>query len=640
MSIITNQKNVYGNIANFFKMHSYDFSTKTAEHQCNLLIPDYQREYVWTQHTAKKLWEDLVECMDSKRGINSHFTGNIFLYKPKQDDNTMYIVDGQQRITSIMLILYAIKGCCYLYSKSITNITLKDTYSQLIDKINYLASKFKTNNMNSQFFHDYVIVRDNNTTLIDNNTGKKVFESYSSMGMMSLNKNLKNAYDFFYNTIHEYTEDYRRKSKTPDADTQNILEKIYLHATNNLELVFLICDEEQAVYRVFESLNNRGKALDPIDLIKNEIFKGKTNPLTITRWNEMRINFDNNNNFQNYVLYYLSVMIHKQIIRRERLYETLLIYFEDKTLSIDDFVNKLHMIHGLYLFFNGNQKKSTSFKTESMKYLAEEYHVGKYIAPNYVLIPCFSKFLEPHSKLKEKDIFKIASLCFNIMYRYKSIINAQGSAKALEELMLNTGKMFEEFDTKYSLNDILKNLSDFALAKADDGKFEKALENYSDKNGAHAIPYALLRRIAAYPDPSVTPSTKTYNFANYKRKNATLEHILPVKHQATPSWATAFGSANKCDEYVNRLGNYCLLEQDINSVIKNFSYTDKLSHTTKKGTTGYTTSTHTTLSGARYIAKTYTKWTPTEIDKRQKELAAKAPTYFPIEVTKLFDCSN
>lgn len=79
----------------------------------NLVIPDYQRPYRWTEENVRLLLQDIYESW--KTGKNSYRIGSIILYV--SNDNKLNIVDGQQRVTTILLMLRALqssfgKGLC------------------------------------------------------------------------------------------------------------------------------------------------------------------------------------------------------------------------------------------------------------------------------------------------------------------------------------------------------------------------------------------------------------------------------------------------------------------------------------------------------------------------------------------------
>ncbi|MCD4651993.1 MAG: DUF262 domain-containing protein [Candidatus Cloacimonetes bacterium] len=72
------------------------------------VIPKYQRGYSWGEKERKDLFED-VKNIPKMGDDYTHFTGTIIALKKKTDEKIYEIVDGQQRLTSIILLLHAIE---------------------------------------------------------------------------------------------------------------------------------------------------------------------------------------------------------------------------------------------------------------------------------------------------------------------------------------------------------------------------------------------------------------------------------------------------------------------------------------------------------------------------------------------------
>ncbi|MCZ6156694.1 DUF262 domain-containing protein [Campylobacter ureolyticus] len=97
------------NIGEIFNLLDGDENTKFSPQKPNfenLRIPNYQRPYRWTTKNANELIDDILEAMDNKK--SEYLIGNIILHKNKDGDKEYFdIVDGQQRLTTLALIIYA-----------------------------------------------------------------------------------------------------------------------------------------------------------------------------------------------------------------------------------------------------------------------------------------------------------------------------------------------------------------------------------------------------------------------------------------------------------------------------------------------------------------------------------------------------
>lgn len=68
-------------------------------------IPKYQRGYAWDVQNVRDLFDDITESIESN---SNHYIGTIVLSKDKEDDEKFHVVDGQQRITTISMIIKAL----------------------------------------------------------------------------------------------------------------------------------------------------------------------------------------------------------------------------------------------------------------------------------------------------------------------------------------------------------------------------------------------------------------------------------------------------------------------------------------------------------------------------------------------------
>lgn len=76
------------------------------------LIPMYQRAYVWSEDECEQLWDDVLNFFNTKSENDDYFLGSIVMYK---ENNKQNIIDGQQRTTTLSLLIRA------LYEKALNN---------------------------------------------------------------------------------------------------------------------------------------------------------------------------------------------------------------------------------------------------------------------------------------------------------------------------------------------------------------------------------------------------------------------------------------------------------------------------------------------------------------------------------------
>jgi hypothetical protein len=214
-------------------------------------IPVYQREYKWGEEEASELIEDLENYHDSD--TEGLFLGNL-IFEKAQEKNTL-VVDGQQRLTTILLLLVA----CRMHAKKLGLVPLA---TKIQDKITFTDSTtseslgcrlFASDSVREVFEH---ITKDNwdgvFPTVIEKN-GKK------QQVKRQVNR-LKPIYDFFLQALTEF--------KQPELS--KFLGAIYRAYVIRIEIE----DEEEAL-NLFERTNARGMDLEISDLLKNHLFSKK-----------------------------------------------------------------------------------------------------------------------------------------------------------------------------------------------------------------------------------------------------------------------------------------------------------------------------------------------------------------------------
>ena len=235
-------------------------------------IPDYQRGYAWQQSQLVDFWDDLVNLQDSRY----HYTGLLSLKTLKRSETktwgsdlwmvdkgfkACHIVDGQQRLTTFIILLNEIveftRSLNENEGKPDEEIVLGyDTLKDVIAK--YICQHRPPNNQITTYLFGYEV---------DNPSADylryRVFnEPYSgTVNETYYTKNLKYAKTFF-------SENLSALYKNEGLEG---LSNLYLKLT--LRLMFNIheIDDDYDVFVAFETMNNRGKKLTNLELLKNRL---------------------------------------------------------------------------------------------------------------------------------------------------------------------------------------------------------------------------------------------------------------------------------------------------------------------------------------------------------------------------------
>ena len=249
-------------------------------------IPRYQRRYVWDETNWRVLWEDILsqlglelhkdkievkqpEKLNSPsvlRSENKHFTGIIVTQTIEEDDLERHVViDGQQRLTTLQIILCVIRDICKFKGYALTDeidglIANKSTVSQRFPDASYkfISTEYDEKEFTAIVKGDYgelkfAALESDDTTYIRS----EVFAS------KHLSVNVVNAYDYFYEWIRIYTAEEYDYHK---------LDSLIRIIKNRFHVVQIMLDPSDPSEKIFESINATGRMLSEFDYLRNNLF--------------------------------------------------------------------------------------------------------------------------------------------------------------------------------------------------------------------------------------------------------------------------------------------------------------------------------------------------------------------------------
>ena len=236
-------------------------------------IPDYQRGYAWTTRQLKDFWEDVVNLPSDR----FHYTGLLSLKKVERtvwqswnDERWLledrgykpfHIVDGQQRLTTFVIFIQAISELLRaipenkdkkdedIYLGSFSLKAIKEEYLVVQKPPQFIINtyKFSYEIDNPSFkFLKYRILKERNIGTIQ--------ETFYTL-------NLENAKNFFAENLKNYFEQYGLSE----------IETLFKKLTQNLMFNLYEISDDFDVFVAFETMNNRGKKLSNLELLKNRL---------------------------------------------------------------------------------------------------------------------------------------------------------------------------------------------------------------------------------------------------------------------------------------------------------------------------------------------------------------------------------
>lgn len=218
------------------------------------VIPEYQRPYAWTDEQVETLFEDLWEFTATRGGTEregSYFLGSIVAYE--NEDGEQEIIDGQQRITSLFLLLRAI------YTKLNATPASERTpeANNFIGKIE--PAIWRTNKLTGTVDYKNILL----TSRVVNNEGNKILRTILETG--KADENAKDNYSKNYRSFQELFD--KHSTENPLMVYQFIYALL-----NQAILLPITADDQEIALTIFSTLNDRGLPLSDADIFKAKIY--------------------------------------------------------------------------------------------------------------------------------------------------------------------------------------------------------------------------------------------------------------------------------------------------------------------------------------------------------------------------------
>ncbi len=236
-------------------------------------IPRFQRPYSWDRENVEDFWNDAIVADDP-----DYFIGSFVLYRSKSDADLFFIVDGQQRLTTITLLLAAIRDAL----QALAFKPLAVGVQRLIER----------EDVNSELR----FVLDSETPYPYLQEQIQKFEDKGPNAAVGTEQEaIKSASEYLLSQIQgglqaidsDTTTDDRKKIEAKRKKLLTIRDKIL-----RLQLISITLGNEDDAYLIFETLNTRGKDLTVSDLVKNHLTRllkpaNKAVDTTKDTWNKI-----------------------------------------------------------------------------------------------------------------------------------------------------------------------------------------------------------------------------------------------------------------------------------------------------------------------------------------------------------------
>lgn len=489
------------------------------------IIPPFQRNYEWSKVQCEELFNDIK--LSYKTG-KTHYLGNIIYYIGEHNSasfDEFILVDGQQRVTTILLLLCAIRD---ISNDEDLKRVINRKYLKNEDSIETFKVKLKQTSYDEESF----------ISIVES-------DLYNSNKESNIYKNYKTFIDLLGNSDVTPREIYETIPKLEVVDV-NLSAGEY-----SLTL--------ETVQTVFEKINSTGKKLTPADLIRNYLLLAGSSKEQEKLYKQHWVKIEQkvkNENISKFARDYLIMNIFDDV-PEDSIYKNFKEHFSD--IDHLDILSELHSLSKYYswLVFENSPNEDINHILIYLNLLKTDD-----LYPLYLYL--FSKLYDYNiSELK-----KILELISDYMLRYR-IVSPSGGGGALRSVIHQLLEKLNSEEIGLTYDNILFELSNsntIAGRFPDDVEFKEALMNSNNLNYRYAR--VVLLKIEENETKNVRISPK----------NITIEHLMPQK--LSEWWIKYLGGKESAEaiyeKYLNCIGNLTPMSAKYNLKNSNKSWDFKL----------------------------------------------------------------
>jgi uncharacterized protein with ParB-like and HNH nuclease domain len=484
------------------------------------IIPPFQRNYEWGYEQCTELFNDIIKAYNIKR---NHYLGNIVYFVGENNGasyNEFILIDGQQRVTSILLLLCALRDSAdndSLFNSINKRYLVNDTGD------NRYRIRLKQTAYDSECF----------TEIIDRN-----FRSMSS-------NNISRNYLHFKKLINS--------SMISPKDIYETITKLEVVDVN-----LQIENDLAAIQTIFEKINSTGKQLTPADLIRNYLLLANNSCEQEELYHSYWVKIENrikNENISRFARDYLILNIFEDV-QDKNIYKMFKEYFDKSNIAHKDILNDLYKYSEYYEWLK--------FENCPIEKIRKVIKLLNYVKSDDVY-PLYLYLFEKKYDDDKYELYKILNLISDFMLRYR-IVSPSGGGGALRAVVhqllekLNSGIILDDYESIYY---------ELSNSNTPAGRFPNDIEFKNSLMDSVNTTYAKLVLV------KIEEFEKNNELVDLSK--ITIEHIMP--QTLTDWWVNNFGSKEAAEiiyeKYLNCIGNLAPISKSYNSKNSNKSWLEK-----------------------------------------------------------------
>lgn len=502
------------------------------------IVPIFQRNYSWQKSQYEQLWFDILRASKFKEKQN-HFIGSIVyidMGTPAGRPQQLLLIDGQQRLTTISILLCAIKD--------------------YVQKFNLETKLINLAKIKNQFLYNSDEIDEDRYKLLLNVQDKETYIKLIDNTIFTVNKpatNIIKCYEFFYERIEDFIKQYGQ------------IDEIYA-GIFKLSLVSISLDKDSDnPQMIFESMNSTGKDLSQTDLLRNyllmDLTPEKQTRLYKTYWKPMEELFGEDiykNDLNKFDYFIRDFLILKSdtghICKINNVYENFKRYYLDNNCEKFAVLKDLFTYAKYYACIDLLQENDDELKLYWQEFKKLDSHV---------VYPFLLKLYDDYSRqiLIKEDFKKILQVVISYLWR-----------RAICEIPTNSlsktfATLYQAVDKEDYVNSVIKAFVFKSSYKRFPSDYE-VREKLQTKDIYH---FRLRKYLLEALENYYHKEPIDLNTANY-----TIEHIMPQNIEHNLSWQQMLGEdwQEVHSLYLHTLGNLTIT--GYNAEMSNKSFGEKV----------------------------------------------------------------
>lgn len=502
------------------------------------IVPIFQRNYSWQKSQYEQLWFDILRASKFKEKQN-HFIGSIVyidMGTPAGRPQQLLLIDGQQRLTTISILLCAIKD--------------------YVQKFNLETKLINLAKIKNQFLYNSDEIDEDRYKLLLNVQDKETYIKLIDNTIFTVNKpatNIIKCYEFFYERIEDFIKQHGQ------------IDEIYA-GIFKLSLVSISLDKDSDnPQMIFESMNSTGKDLSQTDLLRNyllmDLTPEKQTRLYKTYWKPMEELFGEDiykndlNKFDYFIRDFLTLKNDTgHICKINNVYENFKRYYLDNNCEKFAVLKDLFTYAKYYACIDLLQENDDELKLYWQEFKKLDSHV---------VYPFLLKLYDDYSRqiLIKEDFKKILQVVISYLWR-----------RAICEIPTNSlsktfATLYQAVDKEDYVNSIIKAFVFKSTYKRFPSDYE-VREKLQTKDIYH---FRLRKYLLEALENYYHKEPIDLNTANY-----TIEHIMPQNIEHNLLWQQMLGEdwQEVHSLYLHTLGNLTIT--GYNAEMSNKSFGEKV----------------------------------------------------------------